>query len=101
MANYGSISFSNSGLSEAAASMAGFYESYKTAVKGLEEQVAAVTANWTGDESGVMAAFQGKVTAMKTTLTEMEQLLNTAQSTLKAKSDEFAAASAKAASFFK
>ena len=98
--NYDSLSISVSKLSEDITTISECLTSYKTSLEAFKSSVTAVQSAWTGDESGVMAAFKLKYDAAATTLDELETLLGTLKDVMATKCSEFQTAETQAKGLF-
>lgn len=98
--NYDSLSISVSKLSEDITTVSTCLTSYKGALETFKTSVTSVQSAWTGDESGVMAAFKQKYDAAATTLDELETLLGTLKDVMSTKCSEFQTAEKEAKGLF-
>lgn len=100
MANYDSLSISVSKLSEDVTTISECLASYKVSLETFKSSVKAVQNGWTGEESGVMAAFKVKYDAAATTLDELETLLGQLKDVMATKCSEFQTAESQAKGLF-
>ena len=98
--NYDSLSISVTKLAEDVKTVKDSLDSYIATLESFKTNVTSVQKGWTGDESGVMAAFKTKYEAAETTLDELQTLLTNLHSVMSTKCEEFRAAESAALSLF-
>lgn len=98
--NYDTLGFSISQLNEDAGAVSKYYTEYSAALAEFKANGDSLAAKWTGDESGIVTAFNEKLKTAKDALEAAAELMGQLNTLLTTKAGEFESAAAAAKALF-